>query len=263
MSSHHAPILGPTHTGMRVDYQGLLGQSRRALGRSEPMLAEMLRQFQTHIKELGRRYYRGEAVSIDEFLQLYCVERDVREALAKAAPQPAQPQQEPDEVTVWKARAMQAEAVIEKFMAQPAQQEPVAVDIQKAVDRFLGWKLPEDFCPDAGISFEREYSTKWGMPSGTNLFHAGQAKQMLEYVLQDTPSPAQRKPLTDQQTALANDAADQIMEQAQVFASAWSLVGGRFDSGNAMEGAEQAESELRTMVESLAREAAHSIGDKK
>ena len=36
----------------------------------------------------------------------------------------AQPQQEPDDLTVWRSRALQAEAVIDKFMAQP-KQEPV------------------------------------------------------------------------------------------------------------------------------------------
>jgi hypothetical protein len=39
-----------------------------------------------------------------------------------------------------------------------------------------------------------------------------------------------------------------IMEQAQVFASAWSLVGGRFDGGTAMDDAEVAKNELRQMV---------------
>lgn len=39
------------------------------------------------------------------------------------------------------------------------------------------------------------------------------------------------------------------MEQAQVFASAWPLVGGRFDGGNAMDDAEVAKAELRQMIE--------------
>ncbi|MEH6368519.1 MAG: host nuclease inhibitor protein [Pseudomonas marincola] len=41
---------------------------------------------------------------------------------------------------------------------------------------------------------------------------------------------------------------DSVMSQAQVFASAWSLVGGTFDSGNAMEQAEEAKAELREML---------------
>lgn len=46
----------------------------------------------------------------------------------------------------------------------------------------------------------------------------------------------------------------EIMSQAQVFASAWSLVGGRFDGGNAMDDAEVAKNELRQMIaEALAQ----------
>ncbi|MGD1323550.1 hypothetical protein ACNHE5_01080 [Pandoraea pnomenusa] len=43
--------------------------------------------------------------------------------------------------------------------------------------------------------------------------------------------------------------AEQIMEQAQVFASAWSLVGGCFDSGSMLAEAESAKAELRAMIE--------------
>lgn len=56
------------------------------------------------------------------------------------------------------------------------------------VGRFLGWKLPEDFVPDSGISFVRnEFHDRHGMPTGTNLFHAGQARAMLEHVMQPQP----------------------------------------------------------------------------
>ena len=41
---------------------------------------------------------------------------------------------------------------------------------------------------------------------------------------------------------------NEVMSQAQVFASAWSLVGGRFDDGSAMVDAEQAKQELRSML---------------
>lgn len=66
---------------------------------------------------------------------------------------------------------------------------------QSVVDRFLGWRLPADFNPDAGISFSPlfnvEYNAKRGLPPqryepiGTNLLTADQARAMLEYVLQD------------------------------------------------------------------------------
>lgn len=58
---------------------------------------------------------------------------------------------------------------------------------------------------------------------------------------------------------LAQEAMYQVMEQAQVFASAWSLVGGRFDTGNALSEAEEAKAELRTMVRSLADLAAETV----
>lgn len=63
--------------------------------------------------------------------------------------------------------------------------------LDRLVSRFLGWKLPEDFAPDGGISFDInkcKYGTNTYLPSGTNLFHAGQAKAMLTYVLEDEPS---------------------------------------------------------------------------
>lgn len=45
------------------------------------------------------------------------------------------------------------------------------------------------------------------------------------------------------------DTIETIMSQAQVFASAWALVGGRFDSGDGMELAEQEKQDLRTAIE--------------
>ena len=56
-------------------------------------------------------------------------------------------------------------------------------------DRFLGWKLPEGFNPDGGISFEpfinkgtaREHKYE---PIGTNLFDAVQAEAMIRYMVE-------------------------------------------------------------------------------
>lgn len=41
---------------------------------------------------------------------------------------------------------------------------------------------------------------------------------------------------------------EQIMEQAQVFASAWALVGGQFDDGDQLEAAELEKDLLTAMV---------------
>ena len=56
--------------------------------------------------------------------------------------------------------------------------------IREMVSRFLCWKLPADFSPDAGISFSAKYeheSPHW--PSGTNLLHAGQAEEMVRHMI--------------------------------------------------------------------------------
>lgn len=65
--------------------------------------------------------------------------------------------------------------------------------IKHMVNRFLGWKLPENFHPDAGISFEPRFNigTPYEMkhnPSGTNLFDADQAEAMVRYMLDGLPS---------------------------------------------------------------------------
>lgn len=61
--------------------------------------------------------------------------------------------------------------------------------VKHIVARFLAWKLPEDFRPDGGISFERDYNvhTPWPMkhePTGTNLLSAAQAEIMVRHMLE-------------------------------------------------------------------------------
>jgi hypothetical protein len=58
--------------------------------------------------------------------------------------------------------------------------------IDRAVSRFLGWSLPTNFSPDHFINFDAAKADESGAwPTGTNLFTAEQAKQMLEYALAD------------------------------------------------------------------------------
>lgn len=83
----------------------------------------------------------------------------------------------------------------EALMKQLVKNGAVITDdqIKQMVNRFLGWKLPEDFHPDAGISFNPffnvEYNAKQGKPpnrhtpSGTNLFNATRAEAMVRYIL--------------------------------------------------------------------------------
>lgn len=80
-------LLAKKHTGMRVDYQGLLKQARSALRHTDGGggLAEMLRQLENHLTELGQRWYAGDAGVVDEILQLYCIELDIRAAIEQPA----------------------------------------------------------------------------------------------------------------------------------------------------------------------------------
>lgn len=59
--------------------------------------------------------------------------------------------------------------------------------IKHMVDRFLGWKLPRDaFVPDCGISFDMKHPTRYE-PSGTNLFDAQQATEMVQHMVEGMP----------------------------------------------------------------------------
>ena len=80
-------LLSKDHTGMKVDYRGLLGQVQREIKRSAPGHAEMIRQLQEHMQELGQRWYAGQTEVVDELLQLYCIESGARKALAAQAKQ--------------------------------------------------------------------------------------------------------------------------------------------------------------------------------
>lgn len=61
--------------------------------------------------------------------------------------------------------------------------------IKYMVDRFLCWRLPENFSPDAGISFKKTYNEHTAHPMkhepvGTNLFDATQADAMVRYMIE-------------------------------------------------------------------------------
>lgn len=70
--------------------------------------------------------------------------------------------------------------------------------IKHMVNRFLGWRLPENFQPDAGISFKPEYNIEYNAargkpparqePSGTNLLDATQAEAMVRYMIDGMPA---------------------------------------------------------------------------
>lgn len=63
-------------------------------------------------------------------------------------------------------------------------------------DRFLGWKLPENFNPDGGIKFDADGAKKLNPsnaryePSGTNVFDAQQVEAMIRFMLEGLPETA-------------------------------------------------------------------------
>lgn len=72
--------------------------------------------------------------------------------------------------------------------------------IKHMVNRFLSWKLPANFNPDAGISFKAEFNDSPGamaflgnnepmrhQPIGTNLFDATQAEAMVRHMIEQMP----------------------------------------------------------------------------
>lgn len=64
--------------------------------------------------------------------------------------------------------------------------------IKHMVSRFLSWRLPENFCPDNGISFKPTFNegTPWPMkhePVGTNLFDAEQTEDMIRHIVAGLP----------------------------------------------------------------------------
>lgn len=69
--------------------------------------------------------------------------------------------------------------------------------IKHMVERFLQWKLPEDFHPDAGVKFtphekaavepERFGPGSVWWPVGTNLLTFVQAREMVRFMLEGLP----------------------------------------------------------------------------
>ncbi len=65
--------------------------------------------------------------------------------------------------------------------------------IKHMVDRFLAWRLPEDFRPDGGIHFDADAAKKLDPrnlryePNGTNLFDARQAEAMVRHMVAGMP----------------------------------------------------------------------------
>lgn len=79
---------------------------------------------------------------------------------------------------------------LEALLASPVRGAGEITDaqIKHMVDRFLGWKLPENFSPDGGISFKATINegTSYAhtfTPNGTNVFDARQAEAMVRHMI--------------------------------------------------------------------------------
>ena len=64
--------------------------------------------------------------------------------------------------------------------------------IKHMVQRFLAWRLPENFNPDAGISFEPMFNVGTPYegkhePTGTNMLDATQAEAMVRHMIDGLP----------------------------------------------------------------------------
>lgn len=103
------------------------------------------------------------------------------------------------DVPISRAGSILARFVLSLQDGAPITGQPLALitdeQIKQITNRFLGWKLPEDFHPDDGISFEPEFNKEWNAaqgkppqrrtPTGTNLFSYTQAEAMVRFILAD------------------------------------------------------------------------------
>jgi hypothetical protein len=93
----------------------------------------------------------------------------------------------PDSLTRATDHRMAAEEIRRRF-GRPTEEQ-----IKHMVNRFLGWRLPENFNPDGGISFKKTFNDHMPQPMkhepvGTNLFSAEQATEMVRYMLEGLPA---------------------------------------------------------------------------
>ena len=87
--------------------------------------------------------------------------------------------------------------------------------IKHMVDRFLGWRLPENFTPDAGISFKPTFNDHLPVPmkhepTGTNLFDATQADAMVRYLVEGLPAAVTAPKPTEEWMEAASEINDAI-----------------------------------------------------
>lgn len=97
---------------------------------------------------------------------------------------------EPDPVC---AACRMRDAIARAEIMQAAKDTLDEPEIKYMVQRFLGWRLPDNFNPDCGIHFDADAAKKLHPrtgryePIGTNLFDAHQAEAMVRYITDGMP----------------------------------------------------------------------------
>jgi hypothetical protein len=104
------------------------------------------------------------------------------------------------EVVLGARRPLEPEEVVPAYSAAEAgERDVLKPQIEHMVRRFLTWKLPADFSPDAGISFKATFNENTPFPArhepvGTNLFTATQAKAMVRHMIEGMPAGERASP---------------------------------------------------------------------
>lgn len=127
-----------------------------------PSLREVVRQCAEALEAVHVQWVLGEPLST-----IVCEAHDAAMAALQSTPDPAQEMQE-------------------RIMTD--------AQIKHMVDRFLSWRLLDNFNPDAGISFKTDFNEHTDYPIkhrpvGTNSFDVGQAEAMVRYIVDGMPPP--------------------------------------------------------------------------
>ena len=125
----------------------------------------------------------------------------VADDVAKAI-EPVRPWYESDEHPPRELAAIVADIVsdLQSDRAECLRKSMLSDDqVKHMVNRFLMWKLPDNFNPDGGVSFEPEYNVEYNAkqglppqrhePSGTNLLDYTQAEAMVRHMLDGLTQP--------------------------------------------------------------------------
>jgi hypothetical protein len=94
--------------------------------------------------------------------------------------------------------------------------------IKHMVNRFLGWRLPENFNPDGGISFKPMRNEGYvfaakNEPVGTNLFDAMQAEEMVRYMVDGLPAAEHVASVTKGRQTAPEDWTDEDTDRVDDF----------------------------------------------